>query len=83
MLPGTCTTRVYREKGHEPAVVVAFTETWGGFPHCPPGVFCGDASPLQRHGWQVVEGQPEMTPTSPLHIVATRNLGATAPQDYK
>ncbi|HLX33320.1 MAG TPA: hypothetical protein VKR79_11240 [Gaiellaceae bacterium] len=80
-LPGTCTTSIHAAATHEPALLVTFTEKWQ-FPPCPRGEYCA-FSRTAHHTWQVIEGEPIVTATARLRIVATRQSGATAPQYYK
>lgn len=77
---GICETSIRSAPTHEPALIVTFTETWKR--PCPRGSDC-IASPNLRHTWQVVEGEPMVTATARLRVVATRTSGATAPQYYK
>jgi hypothetical protein len=39
--------------------------------------------PVPKHTWTVVEGEPIVTASSQLRIVATRQSGTLAPQFYK
>lgn len=78
-LHGTCRTLVQRARTHEPAIVVSFTEIWMSGGKCPPGAYCPVSMPLQ-HTWKLVEGAPVSTPGARLHILATRQSGAPAPQ---
>jgi hypothetical protein len=80
-LRGTCRTSIRVAATHEPALLVAFTETWP-VPTCPPGAFC-PVMPVPKHTWTVVEGEPVVTTGSHLRILATRQSGTIAPQYYK
>jgi hypothetical protein len=79
-LRGTCTTSIHAAPTHEPALIVSFRESWRF--RCPREDDCLNAPRLQ-HTWRVIEGEPMVTATARLRIVATRQSGATAPQYYK
>ncbi|MDX6481874.1 MAG: hypothetical protein QOG85_2384 [Gaiellaceae bacterium] len=78
-LRGTCSTSIRWADTHEPELTVTFTEKW---PRCLPADDCVAGGTL-HHTWQVVEGATMVTASSPLHVLATRQSGATAPQYYK
>jgi hypothetical protein len=79
-LPEICMTSIHAAPTHEPALIVTFTERWRD--GCPQSSDAGPCSPA-RHTWRVIEGEPMVTTTTRLRIVATREDGATAPQYYK
>lgn len=79
-LPGTCMTSIHAAPTHEPALIVTFSESWRF--RCPRKGDCV-AAPRLQHTWRVIEGEPIVTASSRLRIIATRQSGATAPQYYK
>ena len=80
LLPGVCETSIHSAPTHEPALVVTFTEKWQS-PPCPRGSDC--LNHIVQSSWHIIEGEPLVTPTARLHVLATRTSGVPPPQSYK
>jgi len=80
-LRGVCSTSIRRAQAHGPELIVSFTERWAYQP-CRSGTECVLEHTF-HHTWHVLETEPILTQGARLHIAATQESGAPAPQFYK